>query len=203
MRSPVIATSWPSIRIPRNVPNSCVRVLKGPGFVSSASAIMSGTSLDPSVMISTPGSALSAGVPTICSPVSASRVLNASGAETAFGVKRTAISDPDMIAPSAAKLCGEISTMSAKGAIANGKRRARAPPSAKACWLVVSAFQIGRSSGWVMVTPTGPLKARIRNAPTTPAAHICRAPSHGAPAPRPVRASRPCAGRSPQLTLPD
>jgi len=86
-------------------------------------------------------------VPIICSPGSASSTLNSGGTGTGSGVNSTANSCPDNSAPSAAKLFGDMSTMSAKGAIASGKRRASAPPCARSRCRVVSALQIGRSSG--------------------------------------------------------
>ncbi|MGY4418287.1 hypothetical protein ACVWY2_000712 [Bradyrhizobium sp. JR6.1] len=131
------------------MPSSCVRALNGPGFVISVNAIIAGTSAAPSVTISTPGRENSAGVPIICSPVSASSTLNSGGTGTGSGVNSTAMSGPDSSAPSAAKLLGDMSIMSAKGAIATGKRLASVPPSARSRCLVVSALQIGRSSGWI------------------------------------------------------
>ena len=62
----------------------------------------------------------------------------------------------------------------------------------------ISSMRSMRSrSGWPQ------LKARIRNAPTTPAGCTCRAPSPAAPSRYGrARASRPCAGRSRPPILP-
>ena len=86
IRSPAIATSWPSTRMPRKVPSSWVRALNGPGLVSAVSSIIAGTSSTPRVTMSTPLAGVSTGVPIICSPVSASTTLNPAG--TLHGFRR-------------------------------------------------------------------------------------------------------------------